>query len=194
MLTSTSNAKVKQVKALQTRARKRREAQAFVVEGVRLVEEALKANWDAQLIFYTADLNQRGREIVEAYRQVNVEVVQVNPEVMRAASDTQTPQGILAVLPMGQVPLPTDIDFALLLDNVRDPGNMGTLMRTAMAASVDAVLIPPGNVDPYAPKVLRSGMGAHFSLTGFLIRCCWNAHLFSNRLIHSPGAGHWGRS
>ncbi len=164
MLTSTSNAKVKQVKALQTRARKRREAQAFVVEGVRLVEEALKANWDAQLIFYTADLNQRGREIVEAYRQVNVEVVQVNPEVMRAASDTQTPQGILAVLPMGQVPLPTDIDFALLLDNVRDPGNMGTLMRTAMAASVDAVLIPPGNVDPYAPKVLRSGMGAHFSL------------------------------
>ncbi|MBL7161445.1 MAG: RNA methyltransferase [Anaerolineales bacterium] len=164
MLTSTSNDKVKHVRALQARSRNRREVQAFVVEGVRLVEEALKTGWDAQFIFYTDDLNQRGQEIVDAFRQVNVDVVPVSPEVMRAASDTQTPQGILAVLPMAQVSPPTDLNFVLLLDNVRDPGNMGTLLRTALAAKVDVVLLPPGNVDPYAPKVLRAGMGAHFSL------------------------------
>ncbi len=165
MLTSTSNAKVKHVKALQARSRNRRDAQAFVVEGVRLVEEALKADWNAQLIFYTDDLNQRGLDIVDAYRQKNAEVVLTSPEVMRTASDTQTPQGLLAVLPMDQVPHPTDISFVLFLDNVRDPGNMGTLLRTALAAKVDTVLLPPGNVDPYAPKVLRAGMGAHFSLS-----------------------------
>ncbi len=164
MLTSTSNTKVKHVKALQARSRKRREAQAFVVEGVRLVEEAMKANWQVELVFYTEDLNPRGHDIVAAYRQENVEVVQVSPEVMQSASDTQSPQGILAVLPMGQIPIPEALKFVLLLDNVRDPGNMGTLMRTAVAANVDAVLLPPGNVDPYAPKVLRAGMGAHFSL------------------------------
>ncbi len=164
MLTSTSNAKVKQVRALQARSRNRNDARAFVVEGVRLVEEALKANWEARLIFYTDDLSQRGHEIVDAYRQSNVEVVPISPEVMRAASDTQTPQGILAVLPMSQVLPPADLNFVLLLDNVRDPGNMGTLLRTALAAKVDLVLLPPGNVDLYAPKVLRAGMGAHFSL------------------------------
>jgi len=164
LLTSTKNDKVKYIRALQARSRDRREAQAFVVEGVRLVEEAWKAHWKAQLIFYTEDLPQRGREIVEAYRQANVEVVPVSPEVIRAASDTQTPQGILAVLPMGQISPPTDLSFVLILDTLRDPGNMGTLLRTALAARVDAVFLPPGNVDPYSPKVLRAGMGTHFSL------------------------------
>ncbi|MBC8507326.1 MAG: RNA methyltransferase [Chloroflexi bacterium] len=164
MLTSTSNAKVKHVKALQARSRNRREAQAFVVEGVRLVEEALKSDWEAQLIFYTDDLNARGLGIVDAYRQKNAEAVLVSTDVMRAISDTQTPQGLLAVLPIDQVSPPKDLNFVLLLDNVRDPGNMGTLLRTAMAAEADTVLLPPGNVDPYAPKVLRAGMGSHFQL------------------------------
>jgi len=164
MLSSTSNSKVKYIRALQARSRNRRESQAIVVEGVRLVEESLNANWDAQLIFYTDDLNPRGWDIIDAYRQKNVEVIQVSPEVMRAVCDTQTPQGILAVLPMDQIFHPDDLNFVLILDDVRDPGNMGTLLRTALAARVDVVLLPPGNVDPYAPKVLRAGMGAHFSL------------------------------
>lgn len=164
MLTSTSNAKVKHIKALQARSRNRREAHAFVVEGVRLVEEALNAGWEAQLIFYTEDLSQRGMEIVDAYRQKDAEVLLVSAEVMRSVSDTQTPQGILALLPMDQVQPPIDLNFVLVLDNVRDPGNLGTLLRTAMAAKVDIVLLPPGNADPFAPKVLRAGMGAHFAL------------------------------
>lgn len=164
MITSATNPKIKHVRALQGRSRNRREAGAFVVEGVRLVEEALKAEWNAQLILYTNDLNQRGQEIVAAYRQKDVEVVPISPEVMKAASDTQTPQGILAVLAMDPPPHPAVLDFVLILDNVRDPGNMGTLLRTALAARVDVVLLPPGNVDPFSPKVLRAGMGAHFSL------------------------------
>ncbi len=165
MLTSISNPKVKHIKALQARSRNRRETKAFVVEGVRLVEEALNADWEAQLIFYTEDLSQRGMEIVDAYRQRDAEVKLVSTEVMRTVSDTQTPQGILATLPMDQVQPPTELNFVLVLDNVRDPGNMGTLLRTAMAAKADTVLLPPGNADPFAPKVLRAGMGAHFALS-----------------------------
>jgi TrmH family RNA methyltransferase len=83
---------------------------------------------------------------------------------LQAASDTQTPQGILLVLPLPEWDLPANLTFVLVLDQVRDPGNLGTLLRTALAANVDAVVLVPGNVDAFAPKVVRSGMGAHFKL------------------------------
>jgi len=83
---------------------------------------------------------------------------------MEALAETETPQGILAVFALRSMPLPEHLDFVLILDNLRDPGNLGTLLRTARAAGVQAVLLTPGTVDPFSPKVLRSGMGAHFRL------------------------------
>jgi TrmH family RNA methyltransferase len=83
---------------------------------------------------------------------------------MRAASDTQTPQGILVVLEPRDLRLPPHPDFLFIVDQVRDPGNLGTILRTAAAAGVDGVLLPPGTVDVYAPKVVRAAMGAHFRL------------------------------
>jgi TrmH family RNA methyltransferase len=83
---------------------------------------------------------------------------------MRAASDTETPQGILAVLTLKELPIPEPLDFALVVDGVRDPGNLGSILRSAAAAAVEAVLLPPGAADPFAPKVVRGGMGAHFRL------------------------------
>jgi TrmH family RNA methyltransferase len=84
--------------------------------------------------------------------------------VLRAASDTQAPQGLLVVLPTRSRPIPPRPDFLLIADAVRDPGNLGTMLRTAAAAGVEGFLLPPGAVDPFSPKVVRAGMGAHFRL------------------------------
>jgi TrmH family RNA methyltransferase len=87
--------------------------------------------------------------------------------VMQAAGDTQTPQGLLLVVSIKDLPFPEGPELVLIPDGVRDPGNLGTLLRTAAAAGVSAVLLPPGNADIYAPKVVRSAMGAHFRLPTF---------------------------
>lgn len=173
MITSVRNPRVKWVRGLQARSRARREEGAFVVEGVRLTEEALVSGWPAQLVLHTDDLDDRGRAVVAGFASRDVETLAVTPEVMGAASDTETPQGILAVLAAPVRALPPPADFVLLVDRVRDPGNVGTILRTAAAAGVQAALLAPGTVDPYAPKVLRAGMGAHFRLPVY--RLDWEA-------------------
>jgi TrmH family RNA methyltransferase len=89
---------------------------------------------------------------------------QVSADVLRAASDTDTPQGLLAVLSQRLLPLPEAPDLVFIPDQVRDPGNLGTMLRTAAAAGVQAVFCPPETADAFSPKVLRAGMGAHFCL------------------------------
>lgn len=164
MLTSIKNPRIQQIRKLQGSSRTRREEGLFVIEGIRLVEECLQAGWEPQAILYTPDLNQRGLDLVEQFIIQGRAVTPVAPHVMQAASDTQTPQGILAVLPWRAVRRPENLDFVVVVDGVRDPGNMGTILRTATAAGVQALFIPPGNVDPLVPKVVRAAMGAHFKL------------------------------
>jgi TrmH family RNA methyltransferase len=164
MITSIRNPKIQNVRLLQARSRERRHSQAFVVEGVRLVEEALTAGWQAQLVLYTQDINARGQKVVDGFRSQGAQIEAVSETVMSAASDTQAPQGILAVLPILSLPCPEKLDFVFIADAVRDPGNLGTMLRTAAAAGVQAVFLPPGTVDLYSPKVVRSAMGAHFRL------------------------------
>jgi RNA methyltransferase, TrmH family len=164
VITSSQNSKVKLVRALLGRARERREANAFVVEGVRLVEEAVNSNWGLRFALYDETLNERGRSQVEGLRSRGFDVEMVSESLMRSLSETETPQGVLAVLDFKQLPIPDFPNFILIPDQVRDPGNLGTLLRTAAAAGVDAVLLPPDTTDVFAPKVVRSGMGAHFRL------------------------------
>ncbi len=135
-----------------------------MVEGVRLAEEALAAGWQPEIVLFTEDLNDRGCKIIDGFRASGVDVLVVASHVMQAASDTQTPQGILVVLPFPKWELPALLTFVLIADGVRDPGNLGTLLRTALAAGVEAVILPPEGVDAFSPKVLRAGMGAHFKL------------------------------
>ncbi|MCB9135059.1 MAG: RNA methyltransferase [Anaerolineales bacterium] len=165
MLTSPKNPTIQHIRDLQARPRARREHGEFVVEGVRLVEEALAARLTPHTLLYTPDVGPRGETILAGFRTLGVEATPVSDAVMQAASDTQTPQGLLAVLPIQPRPLPPAPNFVLILDGVRDPGNLGTILRTAAAAGVDAFLLPPETADPYAPKVIRAGMGAHFRLS-----------------------------
>jgi TrmH family RNA methyltransferase len=90
--------------------------------------------------------------------------MQVSAAVLQACSAAQHAQGILAVLPIHWLPLPDELDFIFIPDGVRDPGNLGSMLRTACAAGVQAVLLVEGGVDPWSPKVVRAAMGAHFRL------------------------------
>lgn len=161
MITSVHNPKIKLLRALQSQAKQRREAGAFVVEGVRLAEEALKAKWPVQLAIYTAELAAMHMGLVKALEQAG-ETLEVSPEVMKAASDTQSPQGVVLQLAAVAPSAPEALDFVLILDAVADPGNLGTLLRSAAAAGCQLVWLSPGCTDAWAPKVVRSGMGAHF--------------------------------
>lgn len=164
VITSNQNPKIKLVRALLGRAKERREAGAFVVEGVRLVEEAVNGDWRFETVLYDDSLNDRGKLLVESLKSRGIEAEEISQNVMKSLSDTESPQGILAVLQFSQSPVPNLLNFILIPDQIRDPGNLGTLLRSAAAAGVQAVLIPPETTDAFAPKVVRAGMGAHFRL------------------------------
>src|SRR5512141_497775 len=164
MILSSQNAKVKLVRALGGRAKERREAGTFLAEGVRLVEEALTAGWPFRFVLHTGELSDRGRALLAKLQERKIEVDEVDGGLMQSLSETETSQGILAVLEEHELSTAEPIDFILIADSIRDPGNLGTLLRTADAAGVQAVLLPPETVDAFSPKVVRAGMGAHFRL------------------------------
>jgi TrmH family RNA methyltransferase len=164
MITSAQNTKIKWVKSLQINSRTRRQEGLWVVEGARLAEETLVSNWPAQLVLHTPEPGARILAVIEAFQAHGAPVEIVSEAVMRSASDTETPQGILVVLRQQTLALTNNLDFVLIPDGVRDPGNLGAMLRTAAAAGVQAVFLPPGAVDPFSPKVVRAGMGAHFRL------------------------------
>jgi TrmH family RNA methyltransferase len=164
MITSPQNPKLKLVRALQGRPKERREEGAFLAEGVRLVEEALAANWPVRFVLYASGLSQRGEVLIKKMQASGMDVDEVSGDLLQAVSQTETSQGLLAVLELRALPLPERPSFFLIPDQIRDPGNLGTLIRTAAAAGVQAVLLPLETADGFAPKVVRAGMGAHFRL------------------------------
>lgn len=164
MITSPQNPKLKLIRALQGRPKERREEGAFLAEGVRLVEEALAANWPIRFVLYASGLSERGEALLEQMGATGVEVDEVSGDLLQAVSETETSQGIIVVLELTALQLPDFPNFILIPDQIRDPGNLGTLIRTAAATGVQAVLLPPETADAFAPKVVRAGMGAHFRL------------------------------
>ncbi len=144
------------------RAKERREAGMFVVEGVRLVEEAVKGDWRLETVLFDESLSERGKLQVKSLKSKGIEVEEISADLMKSLSEIETPQGILAILQFSQLPVTNNLNFILIPDQIRDPGNLGTLLRSAAATGVQAVLIPPETTDAFAPKVLRAGMGAHF--------------------------------
>jgi len=181
MITSIHNPKIQWARKLQSQARFRREEGAFIVEGVRLAEEALHAGWPALLVLQSEQLNPRGQAIVAGFDQRGVPVETTSEAVLKAVADTETPQGLLIVLKIMPLPILPNLNFVLIPDGMRDPGNLGTLLRTAAAAGVQAALLPPGTADAYAPKVVRAAMGAHFRLA--IQPMDWSA---IRQVIHSP--------
>ena len=164
MITSLHNPRVQWVKALQKQSQRRQEEGVLVIEGVRLAEEAMLSGVDIQLAWFIQDVDTRGKQLLEQLRQRDAPLEEVSPAVLKAVSDTETPQGILLVVKQPQLPLPSSLSLVFLPDQIRDPGNLGTMLRTAAAAGVELVVLPPAGVDFTSPKVVRSAMGAHFTV------------------------------
>ena len=153
----------------------RREAGAYVIEGVRLVEEAVRAGISPRSFCYCLALltaTSRGAELLEHLQSLAVPATELSERAMAAAAETVNTQGILAIVPLPAAATPAplspirsqDAPLLLVLDGLQDPGNAGTILRTALATGVGAVIATPGTVDPFAPKAVRAGMGAHFRL------------------------------
>lgn len=165
MITSHSNPKVKHVRAL-ARRKERYAARQFVIEGVRLIEEAIHARIIPAFVLHTTLIEDdvRAHQLLDRLRAATPEVYAVSDAVMKDIASTETPQGILAVVPFIELPMPAQPQFVLILDAVRDPGNVGTILRSARAAGVDTIFFAPHTADPYNDKVVRAAMGAHFNV------------------------------
>lgn len=162
-ISSPHNERVKLVRQLQQQAKARRQHRRLVLEGVRLVRDALETGIRPDFVCYTPDIEDRpGQALIARLQDQGIVCLTVTGELMREMADTETPQGILGVFPWPDQSLPASPALLFVADGWRDPGNLGTALRTAAAAGVEGVVVTPGTVDPYNPKTLRAGMGAHF--------------------------------
>lgn len=163
-ITSLHNDRLKEARKLHKR-KYRRQRQALLIEGVRLIEDALSAGVHPQQLFYAPDLIAKhdvARQLIETARTRGALCLACTDEAFALLAETVTPQGIAAVVPMPDLPAPATPTLLLLLDGLRDPGNAGTLLRSAEAAGIELVIFCPDTVDPFNDKVLRAAMGAHF--------------------------------
>jgi TrmH family RNA methyltransferase len=167
--------------------RKARERESvFVVEGIRAAEELLRSPLAVRGLLVAPKLvdSARGRTLVEHARAKGLEIAELDDKEFRSAAETDSPQGIIAI---GETPkrsvdeLPTTGPLRLLLlDAVQDPGNVGTIIRTAAALGATATVALPGTVDVWNAKVVRSAMGAHFHYPAF--HAAWeDVHAFLGR-------------
>ena len=160
MITSTSNAQIKELAKLQKKSRLRDEKGIFLVEGPRMTEEIPAER--IEKVYASESFAKKNKEFLEKL-QAPVELL--TDTVFAYVSDTKTPQGILAVVK--QQPYSFEellgkekASFLLILDHLQDPGNLGTIMRAAEAAGVTGILMSSDCVDIYNPKTIRSTMGA----------------------------------
>jgi TrmH family RNA methyltransferase len=170
-ITSPSNPIIKKVKNLYRR-KERWKNKLFLIEGIKLVEECIDNNYPISNIIYSEELfNANGGydlfEKIKFYDQL----IQIPGKLYKEISDMDNPQGILAVATF-KVNYIEDINikvnpFLLLLDRVQDPGNMGTIIRTADAFGINGIIVTEGCVDIYNPKVVRSTMGSIFRIPVF---------------------------
>ena len=164
MITSAQNKRIQEVRRLCSKRKEREAAGLYIAEGIRLVEEALSHAEDCAFLLWCAPLPPRAEKLVKGFSSAGVSTEEITPQLMDSIAGTDSPQGVLAVMRMAPLPLPQKADFILIADGIQDPGNLGTLFRTAAAAGADALLLMPGCADEFSPKVIRSGMGTHFRL------------------------------
>lgn len=153
---SVKNPQVKHWKKLLAK-KERDKTKTFLVEGFHLVEEALRAKKVIEII-----MNEKA-ELPQKWDYESIPVTMVTDQIIKELSDTETPQGVIAVCEQNSEDIIDGKTF-LLIDSVQDPGNLGTMIRTADAAGIDAVIVGNGSVDIYNAKVLRSAQGSHFHL------------------------------
>jgi RNA methyltransferase, TrmH family len=163
MLTSTQNPLVKQIRRLH-RNKSRREEGLFLLEGSHLIEEAIAAGLPLSVVCFTEHWQARNAALGDRLAALTPRVELVTPEVLTAMATTVNPDGILAIAPRPQHTTPRIQNFGLVLETLQDPGNLGTIIRSAAAAGVEGLILSEDSVDLDNPKVLRSSAGQWFRL------------------------------
>lgn len=185
LLTSRRNPLVKRLRALHT-PRGRREQGLLLLEGTHLLQEALRLGLAPDLVLHTPAWGERQEALLRRI-PAGVRIQPVQEELLAAMATTLHPDGVLAALPCAALP-PADPavapGFVLALDRLQDPGNLGTLMRTALAAGVEQIWLCEG-ADPHQPKVLRASSGAALALPVLRLE----AEAFAARLGQARAAG-----
>ena len=163
MITSVSNQQMKRIKELLNKSKQRRKEKCFVAEGIRMVAETPMDRLEKIYVsesFYKNPPELRGMDLSKA--------LIVDDQVFRQVSDTQTPQGIMAIVRQKENNLEDILNqpdaLLLLLENIQDPGNLGTMMRTAEGAGVTGIIMSRETVDIYNPKTIRATMGSLYRM------------------------------
>ena len=151
IITSKDNEIIKNIKKLKE---KKYRLDTYIVEGIKMVKEAISENQEIELIAIREDFKID-------FDTKKIKIVTISNKIFNDISDVKTPQGILAVIKKNQNnQIETNSNYILALDSLQDPGNMGTIIRTADSANINQIIINKTTVDPYSPKVIRSTMGA----------------------------------
>lgn len=169
IIQSSANKTIKYVKSLQMK-KYRDEHGRFAIEGEKLLREALDYNASISMVLLSQSFAESGRhdELAENLRNSNIPIYYADDRTFKEAGETDTPQGVIAVVEKMESSLESilgrDELCIVLLHEVRDPGNAGTIIRTADACGLDAVLLSVGSVDLYNGKTIRSTMGSLFHI------------------------------
>ncbi|SDE61012.1 TrmH family RNA methyltransferase [Sporomusa acidovorans] len=170
-ISSMTNKLIKETTSLKQR-KYREKLELFLAEGVRLVEECVHADWPVATCIYTEEIaeRERAKNIIDRLAVTNCRMVKVPAEIYKKISDTEQPQGIMAILKKRQFSVKQmlagkdKLPLLVILDGIQDPGNVGTIIRTADAAGCSGVITLKGSADIYAGKTVRATMGSLFHL------------------------------
>lgn len=167
MITSTGNANIRRVSGYLNKSKDRKHDKVFVVEGFKMVREIQPER--IKEVYVSEDyVKKASKEENEFLKKLKNGYELVSNTVFQKMSDTQTPQGILAVVSQYEYSmsdiLGSDKPLLLILENIQDPGNVGTMFRSAEGAGVNGIILSRGSADIYNPKVIRSTMGSIFRL------------------------------
>lgn len=161
LIESKENNLFKNTKKLKDR-KNRTKTNKYIIEGFRLVQEAFKAKVDVEYLIVAEDAEERINDFFADYINKDLKIYKISNNLFKELISTENPQGILAVIKMNTMDLKSDGDFYLLCDKLQDPGNLGTIIRTAHAAGVEGIILTKGTVDIYNEKTIRSTMGSMF--------------------------------
>lgn len=171
VISSKDNEFVKHLKKLKEK-KYRDMSQEYIIEGIKLIKEAIEESVKIkQIIICENCLNSDIIPKELMYEIAKFECIYVTEKIFKSISDVSTPQGILAIVDRQNIDLKIDYsqDIIVALDDIQDPGNLGTILRTVDSIGLNQILVSKGTADPYNPKVVRSTMGAIFRVK--IIEC-----------------------
>lgn len=166
MISSISNGQIKNIIQLQKKSKARAEQGAFVIEGIKMFEESVTFGKLVKAYVSNSFYEEKVLEAPDYFKDIPYEIVE--DTVLKEASDTLTPQGIMAIVKKPEYNLEDMLQDPnanlVILEDLRDPGNLGTILRTAEGAGVTGIILSKTSVDMYNPKVIRSTMGAIYRM------------------------------